>query len=566
MQRNNPLVILYTIVCTILEETKLRTYLALSISVLILGVIASITVPLIFKLLIDSLINKDKSMLFVMSYGLIWMLSQISISLRAFLMRSIEERSSKLLIQKIIYKFCNLPLQYHYEHSTGEHINILQRTQHNVPLLIWGSLFCIVPVIIEFIAVTFIFIRWYPLQYSSILLITISLFLTYTMFMSKQASAAHHNAIKQQKETASIIVDWLSHYELVKIFGRTSYVLKTINYTLSKRELTEVKALKFYDLIYIGQSFILGMGLISLSLVISNAVAAGLLTPGDFVMLNGYLIQFMTPLSILGHVFRDTKKAFLELKDTFKIINLVSEKSIQGNYTRITKPIKIIFDQVSFNYPMKKSILKNLSFTIEHGQTVAIVGPNGVGKSTIIRLLLGLYKPTTGRIYLNTIPLHTIPQKELYQHIGIMTQETFLFRGTLKENILFARPDTSEMELKNILNQAQLFSLIDKLPDGLNTCIGERGVMLSGGEKQRIGLARLFLRKPSIALFDEPTAALDITSEKNIIKNIMNLKNRTKIIVTHKPNLLKQADIIIDLTNLKTKFIKKNYLESSQVF
>ncbi len=566
MQRNNPLAILYAIVCIVLQETKLRTYLVLSISALILGIIANITVPLLFKLLIDSLINANKSIFFVMSYGLVWMLSQISISLRALLMHSIEERSSKLLIQKIIYKFCGLPLQYHYEHSTGEYINILQRTQHNVPLLIWGSLFCIVPVIIEFVVVTFIFLRWYPLQYSGILFITISLFLVYTMFMSKRALAAHRNAIKQQKETASIIADWLSHFELVKIFGRTSYVLQTINHTLSKRELTEVKALKFYDLVHIGQSCILGMGLISLSFVISNAVTAGLLTPGDFIMLNGYLIQFMTPLSILGHVFRDTKKAFLELKDAFKIMDLVPEKPIKNNYIKITKPIKIIFDQVSFNYPMKKSILKNFSLTIEHGQTVAIVGPNGIGKSTIIRLLLGLYKPTNGFIYLNKTPLHAVPQKELYKHIGIMTQETFLFRSTLKENILFARPDASKTELKDILNQAQLFPLVNQLPDGLNTCVGERGATLSGGEKQRIGLARLFLRKPSIALFDEPTSSLDITSEKNIIKNIMNLKNTTKIIVTHKSNLLEQADIVIDLANAKINPIKKNYLESSQIF
>jgi len=566
MQRNNPLVILYSIVCITLQETKLRIHLALSISALILGIIANITTPLVFKLLIDTLTNKNRPILFVISYGLIWMLSKISISLRAFLMHGIEERSSKLLIQKIIYKFCNLPLQYHYEHSTGEYINILQRTQHNVPLLIWGTLFCIVPVIIEFIAVTFIFLRWYPLQYSGILLTTISLFLAYTMFITQRALATHHKAIKQQKETASTIADWLSHYELVKIFGRTSYVLQKISSTLSKKELTEVKALKFYDLIHIGQSFILGVGLISLSFVISNAVTAGLLTLGDFIMLNGYLIQFMTPLSILGHVFRDTKKAFLELKDAFKIIDLAPEKSIKNNHIQIIKPIKITFDQVSFNYPMKKSILENLSLTIEHGQTVAIVGPNGIGKSTIIRLLLGLYKPTNGIIYLNSTPLHTIPQEELYKHIGIMTQETFLFKSTLKENILFSQPDTPETELKNILNQTQLLPLIDKLPDGLNTHIGERGSMLSGGEKQRIGLARLFLRKPTIALFDEPTSALDISSEKDIIKNIMNLKNTTKIIVTHKSNLLEQADIIIDLANLKIKPTKKNYLESSQIF
>jgi len=386
------------------------------------------------------------------------------------------------------------------------------------------------------------------------------------MFITKRALVAHHNAIKQQKQTASTIADWLSHYELVKIFGRTSYVLQKISYALSKKELTEVKALKFYDLIHIGQSFILGLGLISLSFAMSSAVTSSLLTPGDFIMLNGYLIQFMTPLSILGHVFRDTKKAFLELKDAFKIIDLVPEKPIKNNFIQINKPIKIVFDQVSFNYPMKKSILKGLSLTIEHGQTVAIIGPNGIGKSTIIRLLLGLYKPTSGVIYLNAIPLHTVPQKELYKHIGIMTQETFLFRGTLKENILFAQPDASETELKNVLNQAQLFPLTDKFPDGLNTFIGERGLMLSGGEKQRIGLARLFLRKPNIALFDEPTSSLDITSEKNIIKNIMNLKNTTKLIVTHKSNLLEQADIIIDLVNLKTKSIKKSCLDSSQIF
>ncbi len=565
MQRNNPLAILYSIISIILQETRLRIYLALSIGALILGIVAQVAIPLLFKLLIDSLINENKSILLVSSYGLIWMLSQISMSLRELLMHGIEQRSSKLLMQKIIYKFYHLPLQYHYDHSLGEYIDILQRIQRHVPLLIWGSLFYLVPVLIELVAVIFILLRWYPLQYSCILFITISLFLLYTLFITKRALIARHSAIKQQKKTASTITDWLSHYELVKVFGRIPYALQKISHALSKRELTEVKALKLFDFVRIGQSCILGMGLTCLSLVISDAVTTGLLTPGDFIMLNGYLIQFMMPLGMLGYIFRDIKNAFLELQDVFKIIDLVSEQSIKNNCIRLTKPIKVIFDKVSFNYSMKKSILKNLSFTIEQGQTVAIVGPSGIGKSTIIRLLLGLYRPTNGIIYLNVISLHTIPPEELYKHIGIMTQETFLFKGSLKENILFAQPDTTETELNNILSQAQLLPLIETLPDGLDTCIGERGVKISGGEKQRVGLARLFLRKPTIALFDEPTSSLDITSEKDIIKSIMNLKNTTKIIVTHKSNLLEQADITIDLSSIDFSlqpYVNANYSDS----
>ncbi|MEX0671758.1 MAG: ABC transporter transmembrane domain-containing protein, partial [Candidatus Babeliales bacterium] len=392
---------LYTahVVHKILKEKWFGFLFASSIVVLFLGIVANVSTPILFKNIIDQMEGHNQALMaLIISYGCMWIISQASISLREYLMHAIDERSNNLVMKEVLKKLYELPITYHHQKNLGEYLNIFDRIQRNIPLLTWYTLFSIVPVLIELTATMIILLLWYPPHFSIFIALSVISFLTYTLLMTKRALIARDKAIEVNKLTSAQILDWIAQYELVKIFGRTEYVINRLSEVLDKRERTEIKALTLYDAVRAGQAIILGLGLLLVTLSVGSAVQKGTLTVGDFALFNGYLIQFMAPLDLLGYVLLSFRKSILELKDAFSILqekSLIKDPSIV--YQKITTPITIRFDHVSFTYPNNNKLaLNDISFTIKQGETVVILGESGSGKSTIVRLLLRLYDPNTG--------------------------------------------------------------------------------------------------------------------------------------------------------------------------
>ena len=297
-----------------------------------------------------------------------------------------------------------------------------------------------------------------------------------------------------------------------------------------------------------GQSLILGLGLSSLSYFIGHGVLKGSLTVGDFILFNGYILQFIIPIGILGQITQDTKRAIIDMKGIIDLLTTTSEiKEVLHPVVLSDDHFQVHFENVSFKYK-DRFILKNLSFKIKASETALIVGHTGIGKSTIAKLLLRLYDPTEGNVFINDINIKQLSFESLYETVGWVPQESYLLNDTIKNNVHFVCPEASITDLEEALDRAHLSTFIKNLPQGLDTIVGDRGLKLSGGEKQRLSIARLFLKKPKICIFDESTSSLDKDTDLIIQNNIERfLPHMTKIIITHRPYLDHKVDQIINL-------------------
>lgn len=517
---------------------------------LIIGIVSNICIPLVFKKTIEVFSSSSglTTTLILLSYGLMWMISQATLHIRVLFTYGIEQRITYVLGVKILSHLYSLSQSYFLNQKPGALTNVIRRAQQDVPSLALGIFFHVIPTVIEFLLVIGFISLFYPLIYSVLLSCTLLAFFAYTFFSMKTALESRERANEMDRNTDGIVTDWLSNHEAIKVFGKRELAIRTCEEQLKKRELSEVGFMRNFSLVHLGQSLILGLGLTSLTYLVGQGVQNGELTIGDFVLFNGYILQFILPISILGQVTQDIKKALLDMKGIIDILLTTSEIKEVSNPEHLSSPyLQIKFDEVSFSYGERK-ILNNLSFAIEAGETVLIVGPTGMGKSTIAKLLLRLYDPTEGHIQINKTNLKHVSFQSLSETIGWVPQESYLLNDTLKKNLEFVRPGASLREMQTALDQTCLLEFVKKLPEGLNTPIGDRGLKLSGGEKQRLALARLFLKNPKIGIFDEATSFLDRGTELRIQENInCFLPEMTKIIITHRPFMIDKADKIITL-------------------
>lgn len=520
---------------------------------LFIGVLASLSLPFLLKNLVESLaVDNERIFLpwILLSYGLIWMISLATQNIRAFLTHRIEQRVIFLLGSKILSHLYSLSHQYFINQKPGAVTNIIRRAQRHVPSIIIGLFLHVVPTLLEFMLAVFSILFFYPVFYVLILTFILLSFFAYTFLSVPSILHLREQANHIDREVDGVITDWISNYDAIRTFSKRDFAVKLCDTELKKRETVEIEFEKQCLWTRLGQSLILGIGLSALTYFIGRGVREGSLTIGDFVLFNGYVMQFIVPISILGNVIQDIKKALIDMKGVLSILSTSSE--IQ----EIRNPIKlrgslfsIEFRNVSFCYD-DRCILNNYSFRIEAGQTALIMGKTGIGKSTIAKLLLRLYDPTEGEILINNINIKYLELESLYEIVGWVPQETYLLNDTIMNNIGFVRPNSSCEEIMAALEKSHLNSLIQKLPYGLKSIVGDRGVKLSGGEKQRLAIARLFLKNPGICIFDESTASLDKKTDTAIQRNIARyLPNATKIIITHRPYLIGKVDQIIELNH-----------------
>ena len=540
---------------TTFKDARLRLNFFSSLLLLGVGIFANILIPILLKRIVELFSSPSNVTLslILLSYGVIWMISQSSTHLRALLTHRIEQRINYILGIKVISHLYSLPQSYFLNQKPGALTNIIRRAQQHVPSIVIGIFFHVLPIVIEFLVAIILISSLYSSLYSSLIAVTLVIFVIYTFYSMHVVLKHREHANEIDKNADGVIADWIANYEAIKVFGNHDLAIKTCKKELKKRESAEISFVTKFNIVHLGQTLILGIGLTALTYFVGQGVVRGELTTGDFVLFNGYVLQFIIPMSVLGLVTQEIKKALVDMKGIMELL------LTESNVKEISCPIhlsgsrfQIHFKNVSFKYN-ENHIFDNVSFKINTGETVLIVGQTGIGKSTIAKLLLRLYDPTKGQIFINQVNIKQLSFQSLYETVGLVPQEAYLLNDTVKNNLLFAKPEASSLEIESALDNAMLLGFVNKLPQGINTIVGDRGLKLSGGEKQRLSLARIFLKKPKICIFDESTAALDENTGLIIQNNIeANLREMTKIIITHRPSLIHKANAVIHLDKMFT--------------
>lgn len=363
------------------------------------------------------------------------------------------------------------------------------------------------------------------------------------------STAAQRIANEKNLQAGARVVDSLLNFETVKYFCNQKFEYEQTDRILKERENAATNYHITTELIHLGQGLVLGVGLITLTWMTGNNVIKGNMNVSDFILVNGYLLQFVTPLSWFGYILRKIRKGLTDMEAVFNILQLKPEITDAPHaLDLVIENATISFDHVSFGYDSRRPILKDVSFVVPAGQTVAIVGSTGSGKSTIARLLFRFYDVSEGSILINGHDIRSITQESLQKIMGIVPQDTVLFNNTLYYNIAYGNPNCPPEDVEKAVQLAHLDSFIKRLPDGLNSMVGERGLKLSGGEKQRVAIARVLLHNPKIYIFDEATSALDTHTEQEIQKNLEEISSdSTTLIIAHRLSTVTYADTIIVL-------------------
>lgn len=538
-----------------IKKFRVRLLLILAASVIFATACVNLCIPLILRTVIDALSDKNQLtralLTTVVGYGAIWTCGQIFQQFRIILFyKAMAECTSNLKL-RVFEHILSLSSKYHMNKQSGELISAVGRAQNAFPKLIEGGLLHIAPVVVEIAIATIIVCKLYGFEYGAILFVTIILYLISTILTVKQS--VFTNTIKNGKhdKTASYFLDVLLNYEAVKIFCNERFEYKKGRKIIEDDERTTAWMYGRMSLISICQMCIVGAGLTALTVRATYGIQSGSLTVGDFILLNGYLLQFSLPMGYFGYVVQGVSQS---LTDVGYVLNLLQQQPEIVDSKHADKfrgeNAKLIFNNVSFGYDDNYLILKNISFCIPSGKTLAIVGKTGSGKSTIAKLIPRFYNIKSGNIMIGDKDINNITLDSLRSSISIIPQEVSLFNRSIYENIVYSNPRSTPNDVQQAIEVANLQSFIQKLPNGINTIVGERGLKLSGGEKQRIAIARAILKDTKIYIFDESTSSLDTRTEKEIHNNLKNISSGvTTLIIAHRLSTVLHADEILVLEN-----------------
>jgi ATP-binding cassette subfamily B protein len=533
-----------------LAEYKVRVILALIC--LIFAKLATVGLPFILKYIVDGLDSEKLQtvaapLMLVVAYGVLRLALVLFGELRDTLFGRVTERAMRRLGLKVFNHLHHLDLDFHLNRQTGGLSRDMDRGVSGISFVMRFMIFNIIPTLLELTFVVIILLVNYGAGFAVIIVVAVTAYATYSIMATRWRTQYIREANLADSNSNSRAIDSLLNYETVKYFGNEVYEAKRYDSELAKWEQAKRKNRLSLFTLNGGQAFIIALAMTAMMSLAAFEVAAGTMTLGDFVLINAFTMQIFIPLNFLGFVYREIRGSLASIEQMFVLLDKRAQVEDSPNAkTLVTTQGEIQFDNISFHYQAQRPILKQVSFKVAPGHKVAVVGASGGGKSTLVKLLFRFYDVSTGRILIDGQDIAKVTQDSLRQAIGIVPQDTVLFNDTIIENIRYGRTNASSEDINRAIDLAHLREFIDSLPDGEKTIVGERGLKLSGGEKQRIAIARTILKKPAILVFDEATSSLDSYSEQQIISAINDIaKNTTSLVIAHRLSTIIDADNIL---------------------
>src|SRR5882762_5582980 len=539
------------------DSVELRARVVLALALLVAGKLINIAVPLFYKAAVDALSGPGAAAAgliavpigVILAYGLARVLSQGFNELRNAVFAKVGQRAVRRIGLAAFRHIHSLSLRFHLERRTGGLARAVERGIAGIEFLLSFMLFNVVPTLFEITIVCAILWRLYNWTFAAVTLGTIVSYIAFTFIITDWRVRFRREMNERNSEANTKSVDSLLNYETVKYFANEEHEAQRYDRALHAYERAAIKSETTLALLNVGQGVIIATGLIGIMLLAGQGVAAGAMTVGDFVLVNTYLIQLYMPLNFLGMVYRNIKQSLTDLEQLMALVKIPPEiEDRPGAPALAVTRGAVVFRQVDFRYDPRREILGDVDFAVPPGGSVAIVGPSGAGKSTIARLLFRFYDVSAGAIEIDGQDIREITQDSLRRAIGVVPQDTVLFNDTIFYNIAYGRPGASRAEIEEAARLAHIHDFVAALPDGYQTMVGERGLKLSGGEKQRVAIARVILKAPKILIFDEATSALDTRTEREIQASLAEVAaGHTTLMIAHRLSTVVDADQILVL-------------------
>ncbi|PIE14522.1 MAG: metal ABC transporter permease [Rhodobacterales bacterium] len=522
---------------------------------LLLSKVIAVGTPMLYKQAVDALGGAGVSELalgavgLTLAYGLARLMSNGFQQLRDVIFAAVGQRALRQLALETFEHIHRLSMRYHITRKTGGLSRIIERGVKGVEFLLRFMLFSIAPLVLELLMIAAVMFWLFDLWYLGVVAGTIVLYVWFTFRVTEWRVKLRREMNDQDTDANQKAIDSLLNFETVKYFGAEGREAARYDAAMAGYEKAALKTSYSLAFLNFGQALLITLGLVAVMVMAATGVQNGTLTVGDFVMINAYMIQITMPLNLLGSVYREIRQALMDMGEMFTLLEQPAEVADKpGARALRVNGGTITLDNVTFGYDRARPILHGVSLAVPAGQTVAIVGPSGAGKSTIGRLLFRFYDVSGGALRIDGQDVRDVTQQSLHDAIGVVPQDTVLFNDTIRYNIAYGRADATEADVIEAAQAAQIHDFITSLPDGYDTTVGERGLKLSGGEKQRVGIARTLLKNPPILLLDEATSALDTETEQEIQGALARAgQGRTVITIAHRLSTVADADRIIVL-------------------
>lgn len=539
-------------------DLKARVMLALLALLAAMG--AATMAPYFYSQVIDSLeigdgIEQAKmfgltlAIAFAIAYGLGQITESLFMQLRDVLFASVGQHAVRQLAHRTFVHLHALSLRYHLQRRTGGLSRVIERGTKGIETIVRFTMLNTAPTLVQFVIISTIFVWRFGLPYLAVLVFTVVGYIYFTVKASNWRIGIRRKMNDSDTEANSKAIDSLLNFETVKYFGNEEMEARRFDESMAVYEGAAIRMWTSLGFLNFGQAVIFWIGMIVISIMSVNSVLAGDITVGDFVLINMYMMQIYRPLNFIGFVYREIRQGLTDIENMFELLDKDAEIKDKPN----AKPLEVSgpvlkFNDVKFHYDPDREILKGVSFEVPAGKTIAVVGPSGAGKSTISRLIYRFYDAIEGSVEIDGQDVRDVTQKSLRASVGMVPQDTVLFNDTIAYNIRYGRPEATDEEVREAAKLAQISDFIDGLPQGFDTPVGERGLKLSGGEKQRVAIARTILKSPPILILDEATSALDTQTEREIQSALDHVsQNRTTLVIAHRLSTVINADEIIVL-------------------
>jgi ATP-binding cassette subfamily B protein len=536
------------------DSLELRARVVLALVLLVAGKLANITIPFFYKHAVDALTVPNPGIIAVpvaviLAYGAARIVSQGFNELRNAVFAKVGQRAVRRLALSTFRHIHALSLRFHLERRTGGLARAVERGTAGIEFLLSFMLFNVVPTIFEIAVVCAILWRLYDWTFAAVTLATIVAYVGFTFLVTDWRIRFRREMNTRNSEANTKAVDSLLNYETVKYFANEAHEAERYDHALHAYERAAIKSETTLAVLNVGQGAVIAAGLIGVMILAAQGVAAGTMTVGDFVLVNAYLLQLYTPLNFLGVVYRSIKQSLIDLEQMMALLRIAPEIEDRTGAPALAVSRGVVaFRHVDFFYDPRRPILRDVDFAVPPGAKLAIVGASGAGKSTIARLLFRFYDVDGGAIEIDGQDIRGVTQDSLRRAIGVVPQDTVLFNDTIFYNIAYGLPGASRDDIEAAARLAHIHDFVASLPDGYQTMVGERGLKLSGGEKQRVAIARVILKAPKMLIFDEATSALDTKTEREIQASLAEVAtDRTTLVIAHRLSTVIDADQILVL-------------------